>query len=55
MIYRFFSVLARAKLGFELLGNAWKNPYNRREIEEYIRTWLMRKLKKRSVEEAMVV
>ena len=55
MIYRFFSVLARAKFGFELLGNAWKNPYNRREIEEYIRAWLVRKLKKRSVEEAMVV
>jgi len=43
------------KLGFELLANGWKNPYNRREIEEYIRAWLMRKLKKRSAEEAMVV
>lgn len=47
--------LSGSKLGFELLANAWKNPYNRREIEEYIRAWLMRKLKKRSAEEAMVV
>jgi len=47
--------LSGSKLGFELLANAWKNPYNRREIEEYIRAWLMGKLKKRGAEEAMVV
>jgi hypothetical protein len=34
------------------LEAAWKDPYNRREIEEFIKTWLKRK--KRKKEEATI-
>jgi len=29
----------------EALENAWKDPYNRHEIEEFIKAWLRRKRK----------
>jgi hypothetical protein len=41
---------------FELIGaldecqaieNAWKDPYNRREIDEFIKAWLRRKQRKK--------
>lgn len=35
----------------QALENAWQDPYNRREIEEFIRAWLRRKQKRR--EEAL--
>lgn len=31
----------------QALENAWRDPYNRREIEEFIKAWLKRKQKKR--------
>jgi len=31
----------------EALEAAWRDPYNRREIEEFIKAWLRRKIKKR--------
>ncbi|MBS7617677.1 hypothetical protein KEJ25_03605 [Candidatus Bathyarchaeota archaeon] len=31
----------------QVLETAWKDPYNRREIEEFIKAWLKRKRKKR--------
>lgn len=39
----------------EALEVAWKDPYNRREIEEFIKAWLRRKMKKRKPEQAMIV
>jgi hypothetical protein len=30
----------------QALENAWKDPYNRREIEEFIKSWLKRRQKK---------
>ena len=30
----------------QALENAWKDPYNRREIEEFIKAWLRRKQRK---------
>lgn len=30
----------------EVLENAWKDPYNRHEIEEFIKAWLKRKRRK---------
>ncbi|MEM3628535.1 MAG: hypothetical protein QXQ94_09480 [Candidatus Bathyarchaeia archaeon] len=30
----------------QALENAWKDPYNRSEIEEFIKAWLKRKQKK---------
>jgi hypothetical protein len=38
------------------LEAAWKDPYNKREIEEYIKAWLKRKQRKRveAVEEGVV-
>ncbi|MEM2511102.1 MAG: hypothetical protein QXY40_09680 [Candidatus Methanomethylicia archaeon] len=37
----------------EVLENAWRDPYNRREIEEFIKAWLRRR-KARRVGEATV-
>ena len=31
----------------QALENAWKDPYNRREIEEFIKAWLRRKQRKK--------
>jgi hypothetical protein len=31
----------------QALENAWKDPYNRREIEEFIKAWLKRKQRKK--------
>jgi hypothetical protein len=31
----------------QALENAWRDPYNRHEIEEFIRAWLKRKQRKR--------
>jgi len=31
----------------QALENAWKDPYNRHEIEEFIKAWLKRKERKR--------
>ena len=31
----------------QALENAWQDPYNRREIEEFIRAWLRRKQRRR--------
>ncbi|MDI6847795.1 MAG: hypothetical protein QMD23_06680, partial [Candidatus Bathyarchaeia archaeon] len=31
----------------EALENAWKDPYNKREIEEFIKAWLKRKQRKK--------
>lgn len=39
----------------ETLEVAWKDPYNRREIEEFIKAWLRRKTRKRKPEQAMIV
>ena len=39
----------------EALEAAWKDPYNRREIEEFIKAWLTRKMRKRKPEQAMIV
>jgi hypothetical protein len=30
----------------QALENAWKDPYNRREIEEFIKSWLKRRQKR---------
>jgi len=30
----------------EALENAWKDPYNKQEIEEFIKAWLKRRQKK---------
>ena len=37
----------------EALENAWRDPYNRREIEEFIRAWLRRRA--RRVKETVTV
>lgn len=39
----------------EALEVAWRDPYNRREIEEFIKAWLRRKMKRRKPEQAMIV
>jgi len=39
----------------EVLEVAWKDPYNRREIVEFIKAWLKRKVRKRAPEQAMIV
>ena len=39
----------------EVLENAWRNTYNRREIEEFIKAWLKRKTRKKKSEQAMIV
>ena len=39
----------------QALENAWKDPYNRREIEEFIKAWLRRKRRKREEAIAGVV
>lgn len=39
----------------EALEVAWRDPYNRREIEEFIKAWLRRKMKKRKPEQAMII
>jgi len=31
----------------QALENAWKDPYNKQEIEEFIKAWLKRKQRKR--------
>ena len=31
----------------QALENAWQDPYNKREIEEFIRAWLRRKQRRR--------
>jgi hypothetical protein len=31
----------------QALENAWKDPYNKREIEEFIKAWMRRKQRKR--------
>ena len=31
----------------QALESAWKDPYNRREIEEFIKAWLRRKQRKK--------
>ena len=39
----------------EALENAWRDPYNRREIGEFIKAWLKRRLRKKKPEQAMIV
>ena len=39
----------------QALENAWKDPYNRREIEEFIKAWLRRKRGKKEEAIAGVV
>jgi len=39
----------------QALENAWKDPYNRREIEEFIKAWFRRKWRKREEAVAGVV
>ncbi|MGQ9624280.1 MAG: hypothetical protein ACUVT9_02800 [Candidatus Bathycorpusculaceae bacterium] len=39
----------------QALENAWKDPYNKREIEEFIKAWLRRKQKKKEEPIAGVV
>ena len=39
----------------EVLENAWRDPYNRREIEEFIKAWLKRKMRKKKPEQAMII
>ena len=39
----------------QALENAWKDPYNKHEIEEFIKAWLKRKLRKKKRREVMVV
>ncbi len=39
----------------QALEAAWKDPYNRREIEEFIKAWLRRKRRKREEAIAGVV
>jgi hypothetical protein len=34
----------------QALENAWKDPYNRREIEEFIKAWLRRKRERKREE-----
>jgi hypothetical protein len=36
----------------EALENAWRDPYNKREIEEFIKAWLRRR--RRRVEEDVI-
>jgi hypothetical protein len=31
----------------QAIENAWKDPYNRREIDEFIKAWLRRKQRKK--------
>jgi hypothetical protein len=37
----------------QALENAWKDPYNHHEIEEFIKVWLRRKRKKETIIEAI--
>ncbi|MDH5438840.1 MAG: hypothetical protein OEZ21_10810 [Candidatus Bathyarchaeota archaeon] len=39
----------------EALEAAWKDPYNRREIEDFIKAWLKKKTRKRKPEQVMIV
>jgi len=39
----------------EALENAWRDPYNRLEIGEFIKAWLKRKMRKKKPEEALIV
>ena len=39
----------------QALESAWKDPYNRREIEEFIKAWLKRKQRKKTEEITGVV
>jgi len=39
----------------EALEAAWKDPYNRREIGEFIKAWLRRKARKLKPEQVMIV
>jgi len=39
----------------QALGNAWKDPYNRREIEEFIKAWLKRKQRRKKEAIAEVI
>jgi len=39
----------------QALEAAWKDPYNKHEIEEFIKAWLKRKLRKKKPETAMIV
>ena len=51
----YFFGLTGATNECEALEAAWKDPYNRREIEEFIKAWLKRKTRKRKPEQAMIV
>lgn len=35
------------------LENAWKEPYNRQEIEEFVKAWLRRKRRKETIIEVI--
>jgi len=39
----------------QALENAWKDPYNKKEIEEFIKAWLKRKQRKKTEAVAGVV
>ena len=39
----------------EVLENAWRDPYNRREIGEFIKAWLKRRIKKKRPEQTMII
>ena len=39
--------LVGALNGCQALENAWQDPYNKREIEEFIRAWLRRKQRRK--------
>ena len=50
----FFGLIGAAN-ECEALEAAWKDPYNKREIEEFIKAWLKRKTRKRKAEQVMVI
>ena len=53
-LLRYFGLIG-ATNECQALENAWKDPYNKHEIEEFIKAWLKRKLRKKKRREVMVV
>ena len=39
----------------EVLENAWRDQYNRREMGEFIKAWLKRRMRKKKPEQAMII
>ncbi len=53
-LLHFFGLIGAAN-ECEALEVAWKDPYNKQEIEEFIKAWLRRKMRKRKPEQVMIV